>query len=288
MNNDCHEIVKKPQDFSQFWRIPEGDSELLVAHYNQQTFGRHSHDRYAIGVISGGAEKLFFRGGHWYGTPGSVVTITPTDIHDGVAADEQGWRYQMIYVDPTWLNDKVLHGQVSADYLHLFRQPLRQDPELAREILYRHRMIQRSCLSLERETILIELLAKVFGRYGLPVPEKDASEREAVRRVKQRLDLDFDKDVTLTELGMLVNMDPLYLIRVFRKEVGISPHSYQLQRRIARAQQFLRMGMSIADAAFACGFYDQSHMARFFKKIVGVTPGAFRAGTTSGRLIVFD
>ncbi|WP_229224698.1 helix-turn-helix domain-containing protein [Duganella violaceipulchra] len=45
--------------------------------------------------------------------------------------------------------------------------------------------------------------------------------------------------------------------------------------------------MSIADAAFACGFYDQSHMARFFKKIVGVTPGAFRAGATSGRLIVF-
>ncbi|MCP2008333.1 AraC family transcriptional regulator [Duganella violaceipulchra] len=141
----------------------------------------------------------------------------------------------MIYVDPAWLNDKVLHGQVPSGYLHLFRQPLRQDPELAREILSRHRMIQRSGLSLERETILIELLARVFGRYGLPVAEKDASEREAVRRVKQRLDLDFDQDITLTELGTLVDMDPLYLIRVFRQEVGISPHSYQLQRRIARA-----------------------------------------------------
>jgi len=277
----------KPQDFSQFWRIPEGDSELLVAHYNRQTFGRHAHERYAIGVISGGAEKLFYRGGHWYGTPGSVVAITPNEIHDGGAADEQGWRYQMIYVDPAWLNDKVLHGRVPADYLHLFRQPLRQDPELAREILHRHRMLQRSCLSIERETILIELLAKVFGRYGLPVAEKAATERDAVRRVKLRLDLDFDQDITLTELGMLVDMDPLYLIRVFRQEVGISPHSYQLQRRIARAQQFLRSGMNIADAAFACVFYDQSHMARFFKKIVGVTPGAFRAGATSGRLIVF-
>ncbi|MES2118499.1 MAG: AraC family transcriptional regulator [Pseudomonadota bacterium] len=287
MSDVRHETTQEPQDFSQFWRIPEGDSELLVAHYNRQTFGRHAHERYAIGVISGGAEKLFYRGSYWYGTPGSVVAITPTEIHDGVAADEQGWRYQMIYVDPTWLNEKVLHGQVPADYLHLFRQPLRQDPELAREILYRHRMIQRSGLSLERETILIELLAKVFGRYGLPMPEQDASEREAVRRVKQRLDRDFDQDITLTELGTLVNMDPLYLIRVFRKEAGIAPHSYQLQRRIARAQQLLRIGMGIADAALACGFYDQSHMARFFKKIVGVTPGAFRAGTTSGRVIVY-
>jgi hypothetical protein len=50
---------KAPLDnkgFVRFWRIPEGNCELLSACYTTQSFGRHSHDRYAVGVISGGVE----------------------------------------------------------------------------------------------------------------------------------------------------------------------------------------------------------------------------------------
>ncbi|MEG1082738.1 MAG: helix-turn-helix transcriptional regulator, partial [Pseudomonas sp.] len=71
-------------------------------------------------------------------------------------------------------------------------------------------------------------------------------------------------------------MDPLYMIRVFKKSVGVSPHSYQIQKRVAHVQQLLRAGMGIADAAFCAGFFDQSHMARAFRKVVGVTPGRFK------------
>lgn len=39
---------QKDKDFVQFWRIPEGDCELLSARYSTQSFGRHSHDRYAM------------------------------------------------------------------------------------------------------------------------------------------------------------------------------------------------------------------------------------------------
>ncbi|WEK09019.1 MAG: AraC family ligand binding domain-containing protein [Candidatus Pseudomonas colombiensis] len=87
-------------DFSRFWRIPEGDCELLSARYSQQSFGRHSHERYAIGVITGGVEKLFSRGRQHLCTAGSVVTITPDDIHDGVPGSAEGWVYRMLYIDP--------------------------------------------------------------------------------------------------------------------------------------------------------------------------------------------
>ena len=73
-------------------------------------------------------------------------------------------------------------------------------------------------------------------------------------------------------------LDPLYMIRVFKKSVGVSPHSYQIQRRVAHVQQLLRGGVSIAEASLRCGFFDQSHMTRAFKKVVGVTPGSFRKG----------
>ncbi|MNG37101.1 HTH-type transcriptional activator RhaR [compost metagenome] len=65
---------------------------------------------------------------------------------------------------------------------------------------------------------------------------------------------------------------------MFKKSVGISPHSYQIQVRVAHAQRLLRAGVGIADAAIACGFFDQSHLNRAFKKVVGLTPGSFRSG----------
>lgn len=265
-------------DLSRFWRIPEGNCELLVAKYSKQVFGRHSHDRYAIGVIVDGAEKLYYRGTHWYGSVGSVVSITPGEIHDGAPAADGGWTYRMLYVDPGWLSDNTLCGHLSSDHIHLFREPMRHDPQLAQAVLYAHRMIESACSPLERETILSDVLVKLFGRTESYKPSKAGLERDAVRRVKEKLAQEFDKNVTLAELGALVNMDPLYLIRVFRRETGIPPHSYQLQERVSRAQQLLRAGANIVDVSLFCGFSDQSHMHRTFKKIVGVTPGAFKTG----------
>lgn len=66
------------------------------------------------------------------------------------------------------------------------------------------------------------------------------------------------------------------MIRVFKNQLGISPHSYQIQNRVAQVQKLLRSGASLAQASLSCGFFDQSHMARAFKKVVGVTPGSFR------------
>ncbi|BAQ82864.1 AraC family transcriptional regulator [Pseudomonas sp. St29] len=265
-----------PGDFSRFWRIPEGDCELLAARYSRQSFGRHSHDRYAVGVISGGVEKLFYRGSHHLATQGCVVTISPGEIHDGVQACDQGWVYRMLYIDPQWLNRAVLGQRLAADHIHLFRNVLSEDPAFARWFLQQHQRIEHADSSLERESILLELLAQLFQRNGVRQPATDRQEREAVKRIRQRLDDDFEQSIRLEELAALVNLEPLYMIRVFKNSLGISPHSYQIQRRIARVQHLLRSGASITEASFHCGFFDQSHMTRAFKKVVGITPGHFR------------
>ncbi|MDB5984135.1 MAG: DNA-binding protein AraC-type [Pseudomonas sp.] len=264
------------QDFSQFWRIPEGQSELLSARYSKQDFGRHSHDRYAIGVIVHGVEKLYYRGAHDLGTAGSVVTITPGEIHDGRTVTEDGWMYRMLYIDPDYLNRVVFNGRFSDGYIHLFRDALTVDPQLAHTFLSCHRHIEVCATALERETALIELLAHVFQRNDLDLTASHPREHEVVKRLKRRLDEEFDQNLSLTDLGASVGMDPLYLIRVFKNEVGTSPHSYMIQRRVAHAQKLLRSGMAISDVSLACGFFDQSHLNRAFKKVVGLTPGNFR------------
>lgn len=279
MNDRPHHRSAEPSgDFSRFLRIPEGRCELLSARYSNQHFGRHSHDRYAVGVITQGVEKLYYRGANHLGSAGTVVTLTPGEIHDGVPVDDAGWVYRMLYVDPQWLSEVVLQGRFAGGHVHLFQQPMADDPELAASLLAAHRTLAASELPLERETVLVEALSGLFQRHGVDPVGTERSERAAVRRIRSRLDSESEHNLSLHTLGLEVGMDPLYLIRVFKREVGVAPHSYQIQTRVARVQALLRAGMDLAQASLACGFFDQSHMARAFKKVVGVTPKAFRDG----------
>ncbi|CAM5537911.1 AraC family transcriptional regulator OS=Streptomyces fumanus OX=67302 GN=GCM10018772_29740 PE=4 SV=1 [Streptomyces fumanus] len=52
-----------------------------------------------------------------------------------------------------------------------------------------------------------------------------------------------------------------------------------MSRRVERARQLLLAGRAPADVATATGFYDQAHLTRHFKRLVGVTPGRYRTST---------
>jgi AraC-like DNA-binding protein len=63
------------------------------------------------------------------------------------------------------------------------------------------------------------------------------------------------------------------LARHFRACLGTSPYRYLVMRRLVRARSLIRCGTTLVDAAAACGFADQSHMTRHFKKAYGMSPG---------------
>lgn len=268
-------------DFSRFRRVADGQCELLAARFSQQSFGRHAHERYALGAICAGVEKLYYRGASYLGTAGTLVTISPGEIHDGLPGSDDGWMYRMLYVDPQWLNRVVLQGRYGDDHLHLFQDAFSRDEVFAQAFARQHALIETADSALARDSLLLGLLAALFQRGGVCLERELAAERAAVRQVRGLLDEAFARNVALEELAALVGMDPLYMIRVFKKSVGVSPHSYQIQKRVAHVQQLLRQGMAIADASFCAGFFDQSHMARAFRKVVGVTPGRFALRASS-------
>jgi AraC-like DNA-binding protein len=65
--------------------------------------------------------------------------------------------------------------------------------------------------------------------------------------------------------------------------VGVPPHAYQIQLRIARARHLLALGMPPSAVAAEVGFHDQSHFIRHFKRVLHVTPGEFAAVCLPGR-----
>ncbi|WP_157140512.1 helix-turn-helix domain-containing protein, partial [Achromobacter xylosoxidans] len=65
------------------------------------------------------------------------------------------------------------------------------------------------------------------------------------------------------------------VLRAFHRATGMTPHAYQVQRRLLLARHLLRQGMALADTAAAAGFSDQSHMTRLFSRAYGLSPGRY-------------
>jgi AraC-like DNA-binding protein len=64
--------------------------------------------------------------------------------------------------------------------------------------------------------------------------------------------------------------------RKFTRQFGIAPHAHSVVARLNDARRQLRSGATLADVAAACGFFDQTHLARHFFRVFGTTPGVYR------------
>jgi AraC-like DNA-binding protein len=83
------------------------------------------------------------------------------------------------------------------------------------------------------------------------------------------------RDVSLSDLEQVTRRDRWQLSRDFRATFGTSPYRYLTARRLDRARRMMLEGGSTAGIAISCGFSDQSHFGRLFKKTFGLTPNAW-------------
>ena len=84
-----------------------------------------------------------------------------------------------------------------------------------------------------------------------------------------------EMELSVAEMSQKVNISSYHLIRKFSSENGLTPHKFQMQCRIRKAQELLREGYKVIEVAQMVGFSDQSHLDRVFKKQVGITPEEF-------------
>lgn len=84
---------------------------------------------------------------------------------------------------------------------------------------------------------------------------------------------------SLGEIAAAVGCDPVRLSRGFRRAHGHSIGEHQRKLRVSAASELLATStMPLAEIAQACGFYDQAHLTRSFKALIGCTPAVFRKG----------
>jgi AraC family transcriptional regulator len=97
------------------------------------------------------------------------------------------------------------------------------------------------------------------------------------RRAKEVMNGSLDKDISIAQLASECGLSSSHFARAFRQATGRPPHRWLLERRLEATQDLLlNSQMSLQEIANACGFSDQSHLSRAFRRMVGTSPGAWR------------
>ncbi len=86
----------------------------------------------------------------------------------------------------------------------------------------------------------------------------------------------FPEDQSIARVAAKAGLSREAFTRKFTRQFGISPHAHRILARLNDARRQLRSGAPLADVAVACGFFDQSHLARHFFRVSGITPGTYR------------
>ncbi|MEU6074693.1 AraC family transcriptional regulator [Micromonospora sp. NPDC047074] len=252
------------------WRpCLDGVVEVLHAHLTGHAYPMHAHDSWTLLIVDDGAVR-YDLDKHERAAFGDLVTLLPPYVpHNGTAAHPHGLRKRVFYLASDRLPTDLIGASVDNSVF--------TDPSLRRRIAALHEVIGQPGEDLAAEGHFAEITERLRVRLGFPgLPER--LDRTPARRLRDLLEENVVPGISLDEASRLLHFHPAYLVRSFTREFGMPPHQYLISRRVDLARRLILAGDPLWSIAAGSGFYDQPHLIRHFKRILGVSPKAFSKG----------
>ncbi|HEY6456257.1 MAG TPA: AraC family transcriptional regulator [Steroidobacteraceae bacterium] len=102
------------------------------------------------------------------------------------------------------------------------------------------------------------------------------------RRVIEYIEEHLGTKLTVEEIAAAIELSKSHFTRAFKCTLGASPMAYIAARRVERAKRMMITSTeSLTEISLNCGFADQSHLNRHFRRAVGVAPGQWRRGLSA-------
>jgi AraC-like DNA-binding protein len=198
----------------------------------------------------------------WPGT----LAFAPPGV-DVFSESESGGEYLVV----RWSSVAAPHF---ADHATRRHQWIPHGLALRRAYALRQLLLADVCDALALEQATLALVHLERGQTVMP----NARMRETYRRVLDRISAEFNLQLTIAQLAASVGKTPLLFLREFTTMVGVTPHAFIVQARVQAARAMIQQDLApLSIIAADCGFTHQSHMGVAFRKVLGQTPGQYRA-----------
>jgi AraC-like DNA-binding protein len=293
-------------DQARIMRLPSGFGprvEVLKATYQSQTFTRHTHDTYTLGMVTRGAGTFWCRGAEHLASRGDIVAIPPGEVHTGsVGSGVDALSYLAVYL-PADL--ALMHSESSGlggARLPEFASVLIRDAVVRRSFEALNEVIEtvdgsaddgsganktsaRNIDAAAEERIysaIATLMRRHADQHGpmatIRSSGRSSSKSRVVGIIREVIEDSYasSDETSLHVLAERAGVSPFRVIRAFREATGLAPHHYLIQVRVERARELLATGALPSMTALMTGFTDQSHLTYHFKKHLGITPAKYQ------------
>ncbi|MFF2093842.1 helix-turn-helix domain-containing protein [Paenibacillus sp. NPDC058174] len=235
----------------------------LSASMTEFKYKKHAHKEYAIGVTLRGIQRYHVDGSLQLSYQNGVMFFNPEQVHDGMANDQSGLDYIMLYIDPQLL----LEAMGKKDIVR-FTAPIVYDHGLKSRIV----SLSEAILSEKDEALCNELFLSLTDSFVQTNLSSDCKKDSVIiRKAKDMIFANLEHVLKLEEICAELGLSKFQFIRVFKAHTGISPYQYFLNCKVERAKQLIEKNRDIYFAVAACGFFDLTHLNKHFKSVYGTT-----------------
>jgi len=236
----------------------------MSASLSEFKYKLHAHAEYAIGVTLRGIQQYRMDGSLQMSHRNGVMIFNPEQVHDGMAHDETGLDYVMLYIDPALLLEATGKKEIVR-----FSNPVVYDDGLARRIV----SLARTILSERDDALCSEAFLSLADRLVAadPVVAGAKKDNAAMSKAKEMLRGNLDHVLKLEEICAELGLSKFQLIRSFKAYAGISPYQYFLNLKVEQAKRTIEGSGDIYMAVASCGFFDLAHLNKHFKGTYGTT-----------------
>jgi AraC family transcriptional regulator len=250
---------------------------MLVLHRNRHSAGEYcfTPDSLSLSVSLNRCKvEMAYDGRLWSGTSvrGDVKVLPEGEPR--IFRHRDSCEFAFITIDERKLS--VWSGSTSG-----FRPHARlQDPPLRLVI---EALLSESNLgppaTLFREGAALAIVSRLRALDGAVAAKRERRlPRQTLGQILEFLEAHLDEDVSIESLARLAGLSAAHFSTLFRASTGEPPHRYHTRLRVDRARALIERGASVADAALAVGFYDQSHLSRHMRRLYGTQPKSGRGG----------
>jgi AraC family transcriptional regulator len=96
-------------------------------------------------------------------------------------------------------------------------------------------------------------------------------------RVRGFIESHLEEAIRVEDMSEMVRLSAAHFSRAFKRSIGEAPYTYLVRRRLDRAcHLMLTSDTALSEVALACGFFDQAHLTKLFRRFTGQSPAAWR------------
>lgn len=240
----------------------------IVRHrFVKARFKRHFHLDYSIGLILDGVHKLEIEKQNLAILKGEIKIINPHQLH--IANGDICWEYANFMPE-----NKKIEQIASEVFLKDFTcKKIRFKNSIkdtyATKLLLNFFHSKPNTIEQEENFILFVAYILRFHSYFKDVKREFCAN---IKDIVEFLHVNFLNNISLEDISKISPYSKYYLIKTFKKHLGITPHQYIMVLRVEYAKKLIAKKMPLIEVALESGFSDQSHFIRIFKRNFGYTP----------------